>query len=429
MHRADLPPQEPTRRARRFRAAAAVLLLGPALAAVGCGHRAPPAGGQLGPPRVLCKKAITRTVTDYEEATGRTEAVTTVEVRARVTGYLKRIAFKDGQEVKEGDLLFEIDPRPYEAELERARANVGQSEARLNRLDLDFERAKVLYGRGAMGREDFDRISGDRAEAEAALRVARAAEKLAQLNVDYTRVKAPCNGLLSRRYVDTGNLVKADDTVLTTLVNLDEMYAYFDVDERTVVHLAKLQRQDRMASPREKTFEVQLALAGEEGFPHHGTIDFIDNRLDAGTGTLRLRGRFPNPRHGAERLFAPGMFIRIRVPVSPPTPRVLIPERAIQTDQGDKKVYVVEEFTNDQGQKADRVVYRRIEELGALQPDGLRVVLKGVREGERVVTGGLQRIRPNIEVTAAEDQNDSPTAVSRPAPPPAGGKPKAAPKG
>lgn len=357
-----------------------------ALAAAGCA----PNGGEASkapppkPPEVIVSLPVRKVVTDYEDTTGRLEAVKTVDVRARVTGYLEKVHFKEGAEVKENEVLFEIDARTYQAELARNEAAVLQAEAHLNRLKADYLRASTLRARNAIGREEFDKVSGDRDEAVAALEVARAARDVAKQNVNYTKVRALISGYISRHYIDAGNLVKADDTLLTTIVSQNPMYAYFDVDERTFLRMTRLSQAGKM--PASATgLKVMIGLADEEGFPHQGTVDFVDNRLDTSTGTLHMRAVFPNPG----RMLTPGLFVRIRVPIGSPAPVIMVPEEALATDQGRKFLYVLD--------SDDKATYRPVK-VGKLF-EGWRVITEGLKEGERVIVDGLQRVRPGVPVT------------------------------
>lgn len=337
------------------------------------------------PPVVTVSRAVGKVVADYEEFTGTTAAVYTVEIRARVTGYLEKIYFKDGVEVGEGDKLFQIDPRPYMAELERTKAALVQAEARAARLAADFRREESLYAKKMASREEYDKVVGDRAEADAAVGIARAELDQARLNMEFTEVKAPISGLISRRQVDQGNLVRADETMLTTIVSLDPMHLYFDVDERTLLRLRRLIREGKIKSRQEAEIKIQAGLADEVDFPHTGVINFSENRLDASTGTLRVRAVLQNPR---PRVLSPGLFMRIRLPVGDPHKSILVPEQALTPDQGKKIVYVVN--------SKDEVVYRQVD-LGPLY-GGLRAINEGVSEGERIVISGLQRIRPGMTV-------------------------------
>jgi RND family efflux transporter MFP subunit len=354
-------------------------------AAVGCGN----SQGQTGPPppgapEVQVSLPVTGTITDYEDFPGRIVAVNSVEIRARVTGYLEKVHFREGSDVKKGDLLFEIDARSYDAELARAEGNVVQSEGRLTRLNGDFERAQALLAKGAMSKEEIARITGDRTEAQGALLVNKAARDLAALNVGFTRVRAPLSGRISSRSIDPGNLVKADDTSVTSIVSLDPIYATFDLDERSLLRMKRLIRDKKIKWSLEEGLPVLLGLADEEGFPHEGVINFADNRVDADTGTWRLRGRFNNPDHA----LSPGLFVRVRLPIGESYQATLIAEEALGTDQGQKFVYVVDD--------ANHVDYRRIK-VGRLQ-DGLRVIIEGLSTGEKIVVSGLQRVRQGIEV-------------------------------
>jgi RND family efflux transporter MFP subunit len=362
------------------------------LVTVGCPRQAagPPQGADTAQaPEVLVGTPVVKTITDYEDFTGHTEAMRSVEIRARVSGYLVKGLKQDGEpnkegtEVKRGDLLFEIDPRTYEADKSKAEAALAQSRAHMERLAKDLKRAQELLPTRSISQGDYDQIAGDYREAEAAVKTAQATLRLAQLNLEFTQVTAPCDGRVSKQMIDPGNMVQADQTPLTTIVTLDPIYAYFDIDERTLLQLRRLilEREGRLRSAQEVKHKILLGLADEEGFPHEGTIDFADNRVDPMTGTLRLRGVFPNPK----RMLSPGMFTRIRLPIGQPHPAILVPEDALGSDQGQKFLYVVN------GQ--NKAIYRRVE-VGSLHGK-LRVIKSGLAEGEQVVLGGLQRIKPN----------------------------------
>ncbi len=346
-----------------------------------------PQAGNNGPPpdpEVEVSVPITGQVTDYEDFPGRTEAISSVDLRSRVTGYLEKIYFKEGGDVKQDDLLFEIDARPYAAELARTEANLVQAEARLKRLNSDFERASILIGKGAIGREEYDKIAGDRAEAAAAVGVAVAQRDLTKTNLDYTKVRAPISGRISRRYIDPGNLVKADETVVTNVVSVDPMYAYFDVDERATLRLQQLVREKKLNLSPEANVPVLMGMADETGYTHRGTLNFVDNRVDADTGTWRLRGRFSNAHHG----ISSGLFVHIRLPIGDPYPALLIAEQALGTDQGQRFVYVVDE--------QNKAHYRRVK-VGRLH-EGLRAISEGLKPGDKIVVKGLQRVRPEAGV-------------------------------
>jgi multidrug efflux system membrane fusion protein len=380
-------------------------LLG-SLTAVGCAKtQAKPAKADT--PVVLVTRPVVQEVTDYEEFIGHTDAIFSVEVRARVTGYLDKVNFNDGDEVEKGTLLFEIDARPYKAELDRAEATLRQGEARLTRLAADHRRADVLFKKGAIGLEEFDRINGDFAEGQATIGVAMAALDLARLNLDFTRVTAPISGRLSRRMVDPGNLVRADDTPLTTIVTLDPMYVYFDIDERTMLKIRRLVAEGKIKSRREAEVPVLVGLSDEKdeegfaSFPHRGTINFSDNKVDSSTGTLRVRGIINNPK---PRILSPGLFVRIRLPIGGEHKSILIDEQAIGSQQTKKFIYVVRKELVD-GKVTEKVFNETIE-VGTLVNAGnphekklLRVVKSGrLSENDLVVVGGLQRIRDRAVV-------------------------------
>ena len=309
------------------------------------------------PPVVMIAEPVVREVTDYEEGlVGQTAAVQMVEVRARVNGYLEKVNFKDGDEVKEGAVLFEIDPRPYDAEVARTEAAVGLSEAHYKRLEADLKRARSLVARQAIGREEFDKIVGDYAEAGASVGIAKANRDLAKLNQEFAKVTAPISGRLSRRMVDPGNLVQADETILTTIVSLDPMYVYFDVDERTLLRIRRLIAEGKIKSRTQAEIPIFAALADEEGFPHKGIIDFSENRVDPNTGTLRVRAVIANP---APRVFSPGLFMRVRLPVGNPHKSLLVAEQALGTDQGRKFLYVVKPGKDKDGKDVPNVAEYR----------------------------------------------------------------------
>ncbi|WP_435006130.1 efflux RND transporter periplasmic adaptor subunit [Tundrisphaera lichenicola] len=367
------------------------------------------------PPEVLVTRPVVDEVTDYEEFIGHTEAVFSVEVRARVTGYLDKVNFNDGDEVEKGTLLFEIDARPYTAEADRAEATLRQGEARLTRLAADHRRADTLFKKGAIGLEEYDRINGDYAEGMAAIGVATAAVDLAKLNLDFTRVTAPIGGRLSRRMVDPGNLVKADETPLTTIVSLDPMHVYFDIDERTMLKIRRLIAEGRIQSRKEVEFPVLVGLSDEADFPHKGLINFSDNKVDSSTGTLRVRGVISNPK---PRILSPGLFVRIRLPIGKPHRSLMISEQAVGSEQTSRFVYVIRKSAvkdkKSGKQTLKDVAFAQPIEVGSLTK-GLRVVNKGLTETDLVVVGGLQRIRNGAEVTLPKPKpNDSPAVAQGP---------------
>jgi RND family efflux transporter MFP subunit len=364
---------------------------------LGC-ERSKPATEATKPQEVIVALPETRQVTDYEVFTGRTEALNSITVRARVTGYLEKANFKQGADVKEGEVLFEIDPRPFRAELARTEAIVVQSEAQLARLDADFRRGSTLFSRGAIGREEYDKIEGDRKAAAGSLASAKASRDIAKLNLEWTQVKSPLTGRIGRRRIDPGNLVKADDTPLVDIVSLDPIYAYFDVDERTLLRVRRLIRDKVIKSARETEVPVWMGLADEEGATHPGTFNFGENKVDPQTGTLRAWGIFANP----DNFLSPGLFVRIKVQIGAPRDAILISERALGTDQGRKFVFVV----NDQ----NTVEYREVK-IGALH-DHLRVV-EGISPGDRVIVSGLQRVRRGAKVQPRLESTETAATEAR----------------
>jgi len=341
------------------------------------------------PPAVTANQPAQREVVEWDEYPGRLEAVDMVEVRARVGGYLQSVHFKDGTEVNQGDLLFVIDPRPYQAELDRAAADLKQAESRLELAINELARAERLLKSKAISEEEADSRSKTKREAEAAIESARASVEVAKLNLEYTHITAPINGRISRKLITEGNLVngmQGQNTMLSTIVSLDPIYCYFDADERSILKYQQLAREGKQESLRDGRAPCELELANESGFPHKGVLDFVDNRVDATTGTLRVRGVFANP--GPDRILQAGFFARVRVPGSGKSQALLIPDQAVGTDQGQKFVFVV----NDQ----DEVEYRTVK-LGPFI-DGLRVVREGIQSNNWVVVNGLLSIHTGSKV-------------------------------
>jgi RND family efflux transporter MFP subunit len=331
---------------------------------------------------------VEREVTDYADFTARTSAVDSVELRARVSGYLDKVNFKEGALVKKGDVLFEIDPRTYAAEAKTAQGAVASAEASLALAEANLERARHLVPSGGMSREEGDTRAAQQRQASAQILSNKAALERAELNLGFCKVYAPLSGRVSRYYVTVGNLVQVGDlmggTLLTTIVSVDPMYAYFDVDERTVLRVKHLIREGKAKTPDDGEIPVWLGLANEDGFPHRGTVNFVDNQVNPRTGTLRVRGVFPNK----DEALSPGYFARVRVPIGDPHKSLLVTERALDTDQGQKVVYIVD--------KDNRVVARPVR-LGALH-DGRREITDGLKPGERVIVNGLQLVRPGVIV-------------------------------
>jgi multidrug efflux system membrane fusion protein len=351
---------------------------------------------------------VTRTVLDYEEFPGETDSPYSVQVRARVTGYMTNVYFHDGNMVRKGDKLFEIDPRMYRADLERARGTVAQYDAHVERLRKEYNRARNLKDRGSISQEEHDHYEADFKESEANLEVARANRDLAALNLEWTEVTAPIDGLLSRRMVDPGNLIKADDTVLTSVVSLDPLYVYFDVHEQAMLRIKRLMMDGRLKLQAQgaKEVPVQIGLSDETDFPHKGIVDFTDNRVDLNTGTLRFRARIDNPADAnGNRFIVPGLFVRVRLPIGNAHPALMVREQALVTDQGRKTVYIVKEKKDDKGQpvkgeKGEPVYIAMVRDVGTVGVlrDGYREVEKGIDPDDKVVVAGMQRLRPGIEV-------------------------------
>lgn len=362
------------------------LLLLLLLMLAGCGPADKPASPPA-PPLVKAVQSLYREVMAWDEFPGRIEAVESVDVRARVDGYLEKVNFKAGDAVRKGDLLFLIDPRPFKALLSHAQAELDQARARLDLARNNLARAEIMYKAKAISEEEHDARSKGLAEAAAAAQSAEANVYSAKLNLEFTEVRAPISGRVGRELITAGNLVKgggADATRLTFVVSTDPVYVYVDVDERSALKYRRLAGQG--CGPQqdaEDCMPAEMALADETGFPHRGRIEYESPRLEASTGTLTLRGVFPNP----ERLLSPGLFARVRVPGSAPFQAVLVPDRAVLTDLAQKFVWVIN------GSKAER----RPVQLGALI-DGLRVIAEGVKPGEWVVTEGIQKLRPDMEV-------------------------------
>lgn len=365
--------------------ASLVLSLGLALA--GC-NPAPTEMPPMPPPLVQVSEPVVRYVTDYSDFTGRTAAVDSVEVRARVSGYLEKVNFKEGALVKKGQVIFEIDDRVYQAALEQAQAKVMLDESQLKLAESEFRRVTTLRSAKSASQDEFDKARTARDVALSSVAASKADLARRQLDVDFTKVTAPISGRIGRAIVTEGNLVQSGDqgggTLLTTIVSVDPIYAYFDVDERTVLRVQQMIREGKVKSARNSKIDVKLGLATEDGLPHTGTIDFVDNQVNPKTGTLRVRGVFPNKKE----ILSPGLFARVRVPIGEPYKAVLIADRAIDSDQGKKIVFVV----NDKNEVLVRPV-----RVGAIH-DNLRVVEDGVKAGERVIVEGIQQVRAGLVV-------------------------------
>jgi len=331
-------------------------------------------------PQVTVAPAIAKQVRDWDEFTGHFEAVDAVDVRPRVSGFIQKVAFTEGAIVHGGDVLFVIDPRPYQAEVARAEAMLEQAMSRKQLADSELERAQRLVSTQAISREELDARSSGRAEGDAAIRAAKAALEVAKLNLEWTTVRAPITGRVGRAQITEGNLVQtgAAAGVLTTIVSVDPIYVYFDSDEQAYLR--------QMRSPGQAAPDVFVGLANETGFPHQGRLDFVDNRVDQSAGTLRVRAVLRNDNH----LFVPGLFARVRLAGGPQHEATLVQDQSVGTDQDRKFVLVL---------KPDNTIEYRPVTLGRMV-DGLREVASGLAPGERVVINGQMRVRPGMKVTA-----------------------------
>lgn len=336
-------------------------------------------------PEVTVAAAIDRAVTDWDEFTGHFEAVQSVEVRPRVSGFIQHVSFPEGANVQRGDVLLTIDPRPYQAEVARAEAVLEQVKTRAQLAQQELERAKRLVATQAISREELDARTSGVAEGAASVRAAEAALENARLNLEWTTVRAPISGRVGRAEITEGNLVQSgppSPSLLTTIVSLDPIYVYFDSDEQAYLKYVAASRS-RSGSG---ALSVQIGLANETGYPHEAKVDFVDNRVDQSAGTIRVRAVLANPN----RLFAPGLFARVRLAGGQPHDVTMVQDQAIGTDQDRKFVLVL---------KPDSTVEYRPITIGRLI-DGLRVVETGIKPGDRVVINGLLRVRPGMKVSA-----------------------------
>ncbi|HET6795858.1 MAG TPA: efflux RND transporter periplasmic adaptor subunit [Gemmatimonadales bacterium] len=348
----------------------------------------PPAAPPL--PTVTVAPVAQREVAEWDEFTGRLQAVDQVEIRPRVSGYITRVMFDEGKEVRKGEVLFEIDPRPYQAELARAQAELEGARSAATLAASDVERAGKLVKAQAISREEYDSRTSAEAQGGATVRAAEAAVRTARLNLEWTRVRSPIAGRVSNALVTPGNLVQAgppEATLLTTVVSMDPMYLYFDSDEQTYLRYAALARKTG-TNWRNARLPVYLGLGNETGFPHEGRLDFVDNQVDPNTGTIRTRAVFSN----RSRALTPGLFARVKLVGGQKSKALLVRDAAIGTDQDRKFVLVLG--------KGDTLAYRPIVP-GRLTDDGLRVVTSGLTPDDRVVVNGLMRVRPGVKVTAS----------------------------
>ncbi len=359
------------------------------------------------PPKVTTAKPLQQEIIDYLEFTGTTHAFEEVEVRARVAGFLQSMEFTPGTTVEKGDLLFVIDPREYEAELNAANAELSSAEAQFKRAKIEFARAEKLFKQKAGAETDVVKWRGQRDVAGAAVLRAKAKVEKAGLDLSYTQVTSPLTGRVSRNFVDLGNLVgESEPTLLTTVTRYDPVYAYFNLNERDLLKVMAMNRKkhqgkglDPAKDPEiEADIQVFLAIANEEGYPHEGKLDFAESRVDQATGTLQLRGVFPNP--GPAPVLIPGLFVRLRMPVEKREKALLVTERAIGSDQSGRYLLTV---------NSENMVEKKPIRMGRLE-DGLRVIEEGLLPDARVVVNGIQRARPGAKVDPEQTDMKSLTA-------------------
>jgi RND family efflux transporter MFP subunit len=375
----------------------------------GCGNSGRGAAAAPPPPQVSVAKVLERRVKDWDEFTGRMQAVETVEIRPRVSGYIDRVAFTEGGQVKRGDLLFVVDPRPYQADADRAAADLQRYKTSLELARIELTRVQRLKDTGAVSQEELDERKSTVAQAEANSAGAAATLQAARLNLEFTRVTSPITGRVSRAEVTRGNLVTGGSnggTLLTSVVSMDPMYLYFEGDEQAYLRYGQMARSGERPSSRDAANPVRVGLANEEGFPHTGQVDFVDNQLNPQTGTIRARAVLENK----DGVYTPGMFARVQLLASSEYSAILIDDRAVNTDQNQKYVFVL--GANNQ------VEYRRVK-LGRVI-DGLRIVREGLKPGDVIVVNGAQRVHPGITVTPQTVPMGTDAAVAGAASPPAG---------
>jgi RND family efflux transporter MFP subunit len=342
-------------------------------------------------PKVVVGKPLSREILEWDEYTGRFAAIDRVQVRARVSGYLEAVKFKDGSRVNKGDLLFVVDPRPFEAALRRAQGEKQRAKARLELAEIRLGRSKDLLEENAVSQDAYDERLAETRQARAEFEALEAAVTAAELDLEFTEVRSPVKGTVSNNFVTVGNLISGgnpNSTLLTTIVSTDPIYFYFDVDERTYLKYLHLAREGKRRSSRTHPNPVLARLAHEDAFEHKGRMDFVDNRIDPDTATLRGRAVFRNP----DGILLPGMFARVRVPGSNRYQAILIPGKAVGRDQARRFVYVLDK---------DNTVTRRPVTLGP-RACGLRVAASGLSADDTVVLEGLPKIRPGDKVNPSQ---------------------------
>lgn len=382
---ASLPPAS----VMLHRGILALALGAAALGIAGCRSEAADSPAAPPPPQVSAAEVLVRDIIQWDDFNGRVEAVESVALRPRVSGYIEKVNFREGQNVKEGDVLFEIDARSYRAALARAEADLARARTQAALARSEAARAKKLASLKAVSTEEYEQRRAAADQAQANVQFAQAAVDSAKLDLEFTRVRAPISGRAGRALVTEGNLVSADGqaSVLTTLVSQDPVHVHFDTDERTYLRYAAMARRGERPDERNGGVPVRVGLVGEEGFPHEGRVDFIDNRVDPATGTIRARATLSNP----DGLLTPGLYARVRLQGSGRFTAMLIDDKAVMTDQSRKYVYVVDE--KNTAQRRDVTLGRKAE--------GLRIVEAGLVKGDRVIVNGIQKVfMPGMPVQA-----------------------------
>jgi RND family efflux transporter MFP subunit len=378
-----------------------LLLLCPLLALTGCGE-GPKQSAAPPPPAVTVAKPVQRTIVDQDEYVGRFVAVDMVEVRARVSGYLEQVHFRDGQLVKQGDLLFSIDQRPFQNALAQAKANLALAKSNVTFTEADYARAQQLLRDRTISEQVFDQRAQAYRNAQASVTANEAMVKQAELDLEFTELRSPVTGRIGDRRVTQGNLVTGGTggttTLLATIVSIDPIRLEFTFDESAYLRYERLSSGGKDVTGREGSVAVSLKLIDERDFAHRGHMDFVDNVIDRGSGTIRARAQFSNP----DGVFTPGMFARVRVPGSPAYAALLVPDGAILSEQARKYVLVVDD---------ENVTRQRYVTLGELV-DGSRVIKEGLGWDDRLIVNGLMRARPGVKVTPQE-QPASPATASQ----------------
>lgn len=355
---------------------------------IACGQAPEGAQPSKAPPSVSVAHVLSEDITEWDEFTGRLEAPQTVMLKPRVSGYINEVAFSEGAEVEQGQLLFVIDPEPFEMEVARLKAQLTQAKSQYQLARSEAERAERLVKQNAISQEVLDTRNSAQTQARASVAATLAALKRAELDLAYTQVKAPISGRVSRALITKGNFVTQGQTLLTSLVSTDKIFAYFDADEQSYLKYMRLDRQGKRRSAREFQHPVFMSLADEKHFPHHGHIDFVDNQISQTSGTIRGRAVFDN-RDG---MLTPGLFARIKLMGSESYRAVLIDEKAVATDLNNQYVLLVDESGKTQYQSVT---------LGE-KVNGLRIVKSGLKAGDKIVVNGLQRVMPGMQVTPQE---------------------------